>query len=201
MADTDPSSTTDVEAPVATESTPLFSPENEPPPLKDMKEHTLKERAVAGTAAVACTYSCHETKYPNQEICQSIYTFCVLFTIIFFDSCVYVLVSTSLASMLLEHNPAVYVSGIIGCAISPYAAIQQEKITQVEALKQTNERLEEEGTQLLSENVRLKTQVQEMESSVIQLRTVKSKAFGFPLFHACSIDSNSLWFFHFSFCT
>ena len=123
----------------AGESTPLvgdnngstsFDPENEPPPLEEMKENTLKERAVAAGAAVAF--------------------------------------STSIAAMCLESNPAVYVSGVVGAAVAPYAAIQQEKITQVEALKQTNERLESEVTQLQHENERLSTQVNDLESSVLQ---------------------------------
>ena len=46
----------------------------------------------------------------------------------------------SVAAMLLESNPVVYVSGMIGVIVSPYAAIQQSKITQVQALDQTNER-------------------------------------------------------------
>ena len=46
----------------------------------------------------------------------------------------------SLLSMLIESNPLVYISGTIGAAIAPYAAIQQQKITQVDALAETNER-------------------------------------------------------------
>ena len=42
--------------------------------------------------------------------------------------------------MLIESNPLVYISGTIGAAIAPYAAIQQQKITQVDALAETNER-------------------------------------------------------------
>jgi hypothetical protein len=46
----------DLENP-ASESTPLvgaadYSPENEPPPLKDMKEQTLKERLVGAASIV-----------------------------------------------------------------------------------------------------------------------------------------------------
>jgi hypothetical protein len=123
------SAVVDVEAP--DERTPLHSPQNEPPPLRDMKENTLKERAVAGAAAVGF--------------------------------------STSIAAMLLEHNnPSVYVSGGIGCVVAPYAAIQQEKITQVEALKQTNERLTDEVQQLQDENVRLQAAAKDLESSVLQ---------------------------------
>lgn len=46
----------------------------------------------------------------------------------------------SVLAMLVERNPMVYVSGIIGAGIAPYAAIQQQKITQVDALSETNER-------------------------------------------------------------
>jgi hypothetical protein len=117
------------------ESTPLldssqYSPDNEPPPLKEMKEHSFKERTVAGASAVAF--------------------------------------STSIAAMCLESNPSVYVSGVVGAAVAPYATIQQEKITQCEALEQTNERLESEVQQLQHENERLSTQVNQLESSVLQ---------------------------------
>jgi hypothetical protein len=46
----------------------------------------------------------------------------------------------SFAAMLFENNPIVYLSGLIGVIVSPYAAIQQQKITHVEALAETNER-------------------------------------------------------------
>ena len=48
--------------------------------------------------------------------------------------------TASILSMLLVKNPIVYVSGVIGAVISPYAAIQQQKITQVNALAETNQR-------------------------------------------------------------
>jgi uncharacterized protein YlxW (UPF0749 family) len=81
-----------------------------------------------------------------------------------------VAVSTCIGSMLLEAptHPSVYVSSAIGCVVAPYTAIQQEKITQVEALSQTNERLTEEVQELQEENVRLQTQVNDLEQSVHQ---------------------------------
>jgi len=60
------------------------------------------------------------------------------------------------------------VSGILGCILSPYAAIQQEKLTQTEALDQTNDRMEEEVAQLTQENKRLATQVREIEETVLK---------------------------------
>lgn len=55
----------DIEAPPpANESTPLVSSsadvkpdEDEPPPLKDMKAESTKEKMVAAAAAVSCKYS------------------------------------------------------------------------------------------------------------------------------------------------
>jgi hypothetical protein len=58
----------DVENP-ASESTPLvggagYSPDNEPPPLKDMKEQTLKERLVGAASLVGREYSINFAAYP-----------------------------------------------------------------------------------------------------------------------------------------
>jgi hypothetical protein len=77
---------------------------------------------------------------------------------------------SSIAAIILEAtaHPVVWVSGILGAILAPYAAMQQQKLTQVEALNQTNERMEQEVEQLAAENVRLSKQVQEMEESVIK---------------------------------
>jgi hypothetical protein len=37
--------------------------------------------------------------------------------------------AASITSIIFASNPVVYVSGIIGAALSPYAAVQQRKIT------------------------------------------------------------------------
>jgi hypothetical protein len=47
---------------------------------------------------------------------------------------------TSFAAMLFEGNLLVYISGLVGIIVAPYATIQQQKITEVDALKETNER-------------------------------------------------------------
>jgi len=47
---------------------------------------------------------------------------------------------SSAAAMFMEQNPLVYVSGVIGLTVAPYAAIQQQKITHVQALAETNKR-------------------------------------------------------------
>lgn len=48
--------------------------------------------------------------------------------------------ATSIASIIFSSSPVVYVSGIIGAGLSPYAAVQQRKITDVAALAETNKR-------------------------------------------------------------
>jgi hypothetical protein len=47
---------------------------------------------------------------------------------------------TSFAAMIFEGNLLVYISGLVGILVAPYATIQQQKITEVDALKETNER-------------------------------------------------------------
>jgi hypothetical protein len=80
-----------------------------------------------------------------------------------------VAVSTCIGSMLLEaQQPSVYVSSAIGCLVAPYTAVQQEKITQVEALTETNERLTNQVQELHDENTRLQTQVHDLEQSLVQ---------------------------------
>ena len=72
--------------------------------------------------------------------------------------------------MALESNPVVYISGAIGAIVSPMAAIQQNKLTQVVALKETNARMRDEVDQLKAENVKLSTHVSSLESSVSHLQ-------------------------------
>ena len=48
--------------------------------------------------------------------------------------------SMSVLAMLFARNPVIYISGLIGAGIAPYAVIQQQKITQVDALAESNER-------------------------------------------------------------
>jgi len=70
-------------------------------------------------------------------------------------------------------HPIVLVSGILGLLVSPYAAFQQRKLTQLEALHQTNAALEEEVEGLENENMRYKKAVQELEESVLNLQAME----------------------------
>mmetsp|Transcript_25854 Transcript_25854/g.43067 ORF Transcript_25854/g.43067 Transcript_25854/m.43067 type:complete len:261 (-) Transcript_25854:51-833(-) len=129
----------------AVETTPLvsstsgggdYNPDNEPPPLKDMKEQSLKEKLVGVASIIGLT--------------------------------------TSVAAMAVESNPVVYISGAIGSVVAPMAAIQQTKLTQVEALRQTNDRMNQEVDQLKCENGRLTTSVTSLEESVVHLQEMST---------------------------
>mmetsp|Transcript_856 Transcript_856/g.1138 ORF Transcript_856/g.1138 Transcript_856/m.1138 type:complete len:268 (-) Transcript_856:117-920(-) len=70
-------------------------------------------------------------------------------------------------------NPVVWLSGILGLLISPLAAMQQHKLTQVEALAQTNERLQSEVDDLGHQNSRLSNNLQQTEESVYNLQAMQ----------------------------
>mmetsp|Transcript_9717 Transcript_9717/g.16240 ORF Transcript_9717/g.16240 Transcript_9717/m.16240 type:complete len:257 (-) Transcript_9717:40-810(-) len=79
----------------------------------------------------------------------------------------------SLATIVLSTNPIAYGSSIIGLGVGPYAAIQQSKISEVEALRQTNKRLGEEVDILKHENERLQGQIGSLEESVKNLQEME----------------------------
>jgi len=68
--------------------------------------------------------------------------------------------------IVMGSNPLTLVSGGIGSLIGPYAAMQETKLTDLEALKSINENLSKEVDKLGSENDRLLQQMKELETSV-----------------------------------
>ncbi len=81
-------------------------------------------------------------------------------------------VATSLLTLLWADAssstayPSLYVSGVIGTLVAPYAAWQQHKMTETNALVETNTHMSEQVQQLQEENVQLQRQVQELEENV-----------------------------------
>lgn len=74
--------------------------------------------------------------------------------------------TTSAAAMIFYPQPIVYVSGLIGCGVAPYVAFQQQKITEVRALQETNLRFQEEIDELEGETTKIQVQVQDLQSTV-----------------------------------
>jgi len=82
---------------------------------------------------------------------------------------------TNIAAMFVElGHPAVIVSGTVGALAGPVAALQQRKITEVAALRETNERLSEEVDELHHENERLQANVVEIQESVQHLNELEN---------------------------
>ena len=102
--------------------------------------------------------------------CEIIDLFVQTFFHLYVPTHLYYLVILSLLTLVFFSgwNPLVWVSGLFGIIIAPTAAFQQHKLTQVEALAQTNERLSSEVDQLTAENGRLTASVQQMEESVLK---------------------------------
>eukprot|EP00540_Astrosyne_radiata_P001255 CAMPEP_0116840886 /NCGR_PEP_ID=MMETSP0418-20121206/10614_1 /TAXON_ID=1158023 /ORGANISM="Astrosyne radiata, Strain 13vi08-1A" /LENGTH=301 /DNA_ID=CAMNT_0004471243 /DNA_START=35 /DNA_END=939 /DNA_ORIENTATION=- len=73
---------------------------------------------------------------------------------------------TSLATLFFAGDPLSYFSGIIGTFVGPYAAIQQSKMTEVEALRRLNKDMEDQMGSLKEENDRLADQTNQLEQSV-----------------------------------
>lgn len=74
---------------------------------------------------------------------------------------------TSLTALVIAGiNPIIYLTAIAGIIIPPYSALQEQKITDCKALKETNLAMEREMANLKYNNNRLKTENDELEASV-----------------------------------
>ena len=75
---------------------------------------------------------------------------------------------TSFLALLFSPSPTVFVSGLTGMLLAPYAAFQQRKLTQVRALKETNHVMQLEVEELQTQNKRLQEQEKRMGASVLR---------------------------------
>jgi hypothetical protein len=82
-------------------------------------------------------------------------------------------VGTSVAAMIMEGNPLIYVAGGLSSAIAPYSVYQQTKLTDIAALKETHEKLKDEVDKLSFQNQRLKASVTELSETVERLEDVE----------------------------
>lgn len=117
-----------------------------------------------------CPMESGDYSHTRRKHCRD-WTHTILFSLYF---CVCIKVLSSILSLIFESSqPAVLVSAMLGILLSPYAAFQQRKLTETEALRQTVEQFEEEVNYLQVENARLKNQVATMEESVSKLQTLE----------------------------
>jgi DNA gyrase/topoisomerase IV subunit A len=72
-----------------------------------------------------------------------------------------------------SQHVSILVSSVFGVLLAPAAAFQQRKLTETVALKETNERLQEEVAQLEQERARLDAHKEEMTKSVTHLQQIE----------------------------
>lgn len=65
------------------------------------------------------------------------------------------------------------VAAVFGLLIPPYAAFQEQKITDIKAMEETNEVMDQELNNLSYENERLGTESEKLEKSVENLQSLK----------------------------
>jgi hypothetical protein len=100
-------------------------------------------------------------------------------------------VVTSALSLIVEsvsQHPSILISGVLGMLLSPYAAFQQRKISEVEALHQTNVLLEQELTHIKEENAKLSVQVQEVQTTVARLDSLEATMEAISALEGASLD-------------
>lgn len=73
-----------------------------------------------------------------------------------------------LSAILFSSQSSVFLSGILGMLLAPYAIFQQRKLVQVRVLAETNVRMQDEVGRLQIENTRLQHQEEELGASVSQ---------------------------------
>lgn len=83
-------------------------------------------------------------------------------------------VASSIVSMCIEPHISVKVAGSIGSVLSPYAAVQEKKLSDLEHLSEINTEMEIAVADLSEENARLSLQVNQLEASVNRLEEMEN---------------------------
>lgn len=81
-------------------------------------------------------------------------------------------VVTALMAMIIEGSTVVIIAGILSAVVGPFAYYQQTELTDIKALKETEEKMRMEVDRLTSENKRLAHNIDEMSESVQGLKDI-----------------------------
>lgn len=71
-------------------------------------------------------------------------------------------------------HPTAYITGILGILLSPYAAIQQRKITETIALYEVNQIMDKELNTFIDSNKQLMIQNTNLKQSIAKLNTIQA---------------------------
>jgi len=81
-----------------------------------------------------------------------------------------VTVGVSIAAMVIAYNPLVIIASVFGLLVPPFTALQEQKMTDIKAMEETNEAMERELANLKHENDRLAGENKELETSIVKLQ-------------------------------
>jgi len=98
-------------------------------------------------------------------------------------------VGSSIAAMIVAGGYIVVTAGILSILVGPYAYWQQNRITDVKAMKETHRALELEVKLLKRENVRLSENVSKLASSVDRLSDMENALEAISKAQVESVDS------------
>jgi len=82
--------------------------------------------------------------------------------------------STSVASMFLYPDPLVLISGSIGAAVAPLASMQENKLIDLQMMKELNEKMEKQVETLHEQNNALEKQIIVVEETVLELEEMQA---------------------------
>ena len=82
-------------------------------------------------------------------------------------------VVTALAAMIVEASAVVLVGGLLSAVVGPYAYYQQTQLTDIKALKETQEKIQMEVDRLTAENNRLAHNIDNLSETVQGLKDVE----------------------------
>ncbi len=82
-------------------------------------------------------------------------------------------ISASLALIVASLNPVVLITGVLGIIIPPYSALQEQKITDCKAMRETNMVMELEMNNLKYNNERLREENEKLHAAVERLNDCK----------------------------
>lgn len=81
--------------------------------------------------------------------------------------------TSTLAIIMAGINPIIWATAIFGIVLPPYSAIQEQKLTDLKAMRETNGSMEREMENLEYNNERLKAENEKIEASVGRIQDMK----------------------------
>lgn len=97
-------------------------------------------------------------------------------------------VTMSILAMLVSANPFTTVTGVLGLILPPYSALQEQKITDCKAMRESNEVMQHELENLERENERLEIETEKLQGSVNRIEDIEEVMSEIKTMESTSLD-------------